>query len=323
MPVNELGGNISIGSETLLINTVGTGNIAIGSGAMGATVGGASNIAIGNRTLEINDAGANIAMGALAMVASAAGEGNIVIGNDAGLIVEGIGNVIIGNGAAPILAAGANNIIIGSAAGVDAIATADCIFLGADLVPPADIGTIIIGTPGLHVLCFLNGVLPIPTSDFAITSIPDVGGPLGLIPLIIPSSRAYKHDIQDMGDASEIIYQLRPVTFAYNSDQRDAFNNDGTKKQQYGLIAEEVNEVFPYLAIPNREDASKMHAVDYKLLPALLLNEVQKINKRVIELQENNQQKDITIEDLRADNQQMKAIINDLIARITKLEARA
>ena len=35
------------------------------------------------------------------------------------------------------------------------------------------------------------------------------------------------------------------------------------------------------------------------------------------------QEKDVIIEDLRAENAEMKAIINSLVARMEKLEARA
>ena len=126
-----------------------------------------------------------------------------------------------------------------------------------------------------------------------------------------------------MGEDSEIIYKLRPVKFFYKEDvdinRVKHINADGTDMKEYGLIAEEVDEIFPYLTIRKYDNPDKIHAVDYKLLTSLLLNEVQKLNKKVTDLQE----KDVTIEDLRADNKKMKEIINSLIGRVKKLESHA
>ena len=55
---------------------------------------------------------------------------------------------------------------------------------------------------------------------------------------IASSSRRFKEEIQDMGDATANIMRLRPVTFRYKQPFED-----GTKPIQYGLIAEEVAEV--------------------------------------------------------------------------------
>jgi hypothetical protein len=58
----------------------------------------------------------------------------------------------------------------------------------------------------------------------------------------VSSSRRYKEDIQDMADASSGLLRLRPVTFRYKKPY-----SDGSKPIQYGLIAEEVAEVYPDL----------------------------------------------------------------------------
>jgi endo-alpha-1,4-polygalactosaminidase (GH114 family) len=101
-----------------------------------------------------------------------------------------------------------------------------------------------------------------------------------------------------MGIDSEIIYKLRPVTFKYNKDDEIG----------YGLIAEEVDEVFSHLTTKHWDNKDEIYSVDYAKLPALLLNEIQKINKSVNELKA----KDLMIEDLRVDNKAMKKIIDEL-----------
>jgi uncharacterized protein YicC (UPF0701 family) len=69
-----------------------------------------------------------------------------------------------------------------------------------------------------------------------------------------------------MGDASDKLMKLRPVTFQYKED------SDGI--QQYGLIAEEVQKVYPELVIEG--DDGRPETVEYQVLPAMLLNELQK-----------------------------------------------
>jgi polyhydroxyalkanoate synthesis regulator phasin len=60
--------------------------------------------------------------------------------------------------------------------------------------------------------------------------------------------------------------KLRPVTFTYKADS--------TGIQQYGLIAEEVEKVYPELVIDGTD--GRPETVAYQVLPAMLINEVQK-----------------------------------------------
>jgi hypothetical protein len=79
-----------------------------------------------------------------------------------------------------------------------------------------------------------------------------------------------------MGDASDRLLQLRPVTFRYRKP-----NANGEKPVQYGLIAEEVAEVLPELVVTNKE--GQPETVAYQTLPMLLLNELQKEHAKVEE----------------------------------------
>src|SRR6185295_5961243 len=90
-----------------------------------------------------------------------------------------------------------------------------------------------------------------------------------------PSSRKYKHDINKIADDSEGIYNLKPVTFIYNDDE--------SAEQQYGLIAEEVDEVLPSLVV--RDKHGEPLSVRYDMLPVLLLSELQKQHEDVMMLQ--------------------------------------
>jgi hypothetical protein len=76
------------------------------------------------------------------------------------------------------------------------------------------------------------------------------------------SSARYKDDIRDMGNASAALMKLRPVSFRYN--------NDPSRTAQYGLVAEEVERVYPEL-VTYRPDG-KVQSVPYLELTAMLLN---------------------------------------------------
>jgi hypothetical protein len=85
----------------------------------------------------------------------------------------------------------------------------------------------------------------------------------------ISSSVRFKEDIHDMADGSQRLLQLRPVTFRYTQPYAN-----GAKPIQFGLVAEEVAEVFPELAV--RDANGNVETVHYETLNVLLLNEVQK-----------------------------------------------
>ena len=92
------------------------------------------------------------------------------------------------------------------------------------------------------------------------------------------SSIKFKKDVQDMKDDSSSIMSLRPVTFNW---KEDSFNSPPPERQ-YGLIAEEVDKSFPYLCTYDKE--GKPFSVKYHELPAILLNEIQKLRKELDEI---------------------------------------
>ncbi len=67
-----------------------------------------------------------------------------------------------------------------------------------------------------------------------------------------------------MADVSAMLGKLRPVTFRYKQAQ-----DGGAHPLQYGLIAEEVAETFPDLAVFNTDGSAE--TVKYHLLPSFLL----------------------------------------------------
>ena len=77
-----------------------------------------------------------------------------------------------------------------------------------------------------------------------------------------------------MGDASSGLMRLRPVAFRYKKPF-----DDGSKPIQYGLIAEEVAEVYPDMVA--RSTDGQIQTVKYQVLGPMLLNELQKQNATI------------------------------------------
>jgi hypothetical protein len=98
-----------------------------------------------------------------------------------------------------------------------------------------------------------------------------------------------------MGDASDKVLTLRPVTFQYKEAEED-----GSNPIQYGLIAEEVEKVMPDLVVYN--DQGQPETLAYQTLAPLLLNELQKEHKQ---LQNEHKQ----IEQLQAEVAELRELI--------------
>ena len=89
----------------------------------------------------------------------------------------------------------------------------------------------------------------------------------------IASSKRFKDDIKPMDKASEALLALKPVTFHYKSDSKAT--------PQFGLIAEEVDDVNPNLVV--RDKNGKILTVRYDQVNAMLLNEFLKEHRNVEE----------------------------------------
>jgi hypothetical protein len=231
--------NTASGASTLTNNATGGSNAATGVGALYFNTTGNQNTASGTSALQNNTTGSyNTASGEAALVNNTTGSNNIAIGQGAAANVSG------GN---------SNNIHMGSqGSGVDS-------------------GAIRIGTPGTQTSFFAAGVRGVTTANNdAIPIVIDSAGQLGTV----SSSRRFKQDIQDMGDASRGLMRLRPVTFRYQKPF-----SDGSQPIQYGLIAEEVAEVYPDLVAHSAD--GQIETVKYQVLSTMLLNEVQRQRREI------------------------------------------
>jgi hypothetical protein len=178
----------------------------------------------------------------------------------------GIYNTAVGFGALAGLSSASNNIGVGQNAGAVLVDGSNNIYIGSPGVNTTENNLIRIGIPGTQTAFFVAGVSGTTTgANDAVPVVIDSNGQLGTV----SSSLRFKEDIQDMGAASNDLMRLRPVTFRYKQPFED-----GSKPIQYGLVAEEVAEVYPDLVA--RSADGQIQTVKYQVLDSMLLNELQR-----------------------------------------------
>jgi len=266
--------NSAFGKSALLSNTTGSRNSAFGADALRTNITGTYNSAFGDYALHYNTTGhRNSAFGERTLLFNTGGYRNTAFGEGTlHFNTTGGRNSAFGTDALHDLNTGIRNVAVGWYAGVDLTTGSDNIYL-ANRDVAAESGQIKIGIVGTHVKAFMAGVFTNAVGGMDNVCVLSTGE-LGLC----SSSGRFKEAVEDMGDASERLMALRPVSFRYRKDS----GGDG-HTQRYGLIAEEVAQVAPELAVTDAR--GQPYSVRYNELTPMLLNETQK-QQRTIERQE-------------------------------------
>ena len=276
------GWNSAVGSFALRANTTGQDNAALGVGALGQNTAGSNNTGMGMHALDSNTTGTgNTATGFEALFSNDDGYGNTGIGDGALTNnTSGYYNTAIGFNALSSNTGGTYNIAVGYEAG-SAITTGSGNILIGNNGTSSDSTTTRIGAGGVQTSAFIAGIVGTTTgNNDAVAVMIDSAGQLGTV----SSSRAVKQDIEDVGEASDRLYELRPVSFRYKKYVKEAVakgEDPSELPRTYGLIAEEVANVFPDLVVYGKDGKPK--TIKYRLLAPLLLNELQKEHWRAIE----------------------------------------
>jgi hypothetical protein len=274
---NFTNANTAVGYEALWTNE-GTGNTASGYGALYNNTSGNYNAAEGYETLEFNSTGSNnTASGHESLYKNTAGSQNAAAGAFALFANTGSSNTAVGANALYANTVGNFNIAIGASAGYDLTSGSYNIDIGSQGAA-GDNHSIKIGTQGTHLSTYIAGIL-----GNATTGSPVVIDSKGRLGVGSSSSQRFKTAIAPMGVSTSKLDQLRPVTFHLKSEPQGPL--------QYGLIAEEVDKVYPELVI--RSEEGRIEGVRYDELAPMLLNEVQrleaKVNQQAVALQEMQQ----------------------------------
>jgi hypothetical protein len=273
--------NTANGTFALFSNTTGTVNTAIGDSALLSNTDGHFNTAVGQQALFGNISGQeNTAVGFVALANHPTGNFNTAVGTSALLNTTAAQNTAVGAHALQTNDTGNSNTAVGNNA-LGASTGSGNIALGASAGNGVSTASNVtcIGASGSNIdnSCYIGriyfNVQPIVGTDPDSVTITSAGR-LGRGNV---SSRRYKHDIQPMDQASEALYALKPVKFRYNKEY------DVTQTLAFGLIAEQVAEVYPDLV--GRNAAGQPESVRYEQINAMLLNEFLKEHRKVEKLE--------------------------------------
>jgi hypothetical protein len=263
--------NTASGVNALYSNTTGNDNTASGYNALYSNISGGNNTASGFDALYSNSTGNNnSAVGNSALYRNKSGVQNTASGSDALYANTSDFNTASGYSALYHNATGQHNTALGWEAGYNLTTGSNNIDIGNQGVA-ADAAFIKIGTEGTQTETFIAGISGVGVSG-GVPVVVGTGGQLG----IASSSERFKTAITPMGSSTQKLDQLRPVMFQYKSDPQGAM--------QYGLIAEEVAQVYPELVVHDHE--GRILSVRYDELAPMLLNEAQKQAEEIRDLKQ-------------------------------------
>jgi hypothetical protein len=281
--------NTATGFDSLYKNLTGNYNTGFGTYTLYSNTSGQNNTASGFNTLYSNTSGGNnTADGSEALHSNTMGNNNTASGFSA----------LHGN------LSGSNNIAMGYYSG-SAITGSNNIDLG-NTGSAADNGVIRIGANSTQHTTFIAGIATKKITGSAVFV--TAGGELG----VLASSERYKTAITSMGNNAERLQQLRPVTFHLKTEPTGAL--------QYGLIAEEVDRVYPELVI--RDEAGKIQGVRYDELAPILLNEVQAQHTKLMEQNIQLKQQGDALREMQQQVAEIKRANDSMQAAMAKLLAK-
>ena len=314
--------NTAAGSQALVADTTGSENTAVGSEALEFVTTGSHNTVVGNLAAELVTGSGNTALGDGAMSGNASapsvngsnntatgyqaltnlstGSNNVAEGASALLKnTTGANNVAIGGNALENVTSGANNIAIGFNAGTTVTTGSNNITIGG-VGFTGDTGAIRIGNEGVQTKLVMAGIWG-ATASGGLPVYVNGNGQLGTV----KSSARFKTNIHPMGNVSDLLLALHPVTFQYKPDV------DPSGQAQFGLIAEQVEKVDPDLVVHDNDH--QIYSVRYDAVNAMLLNEFQKQHETIVE-----QAKHAEVQDKTIDEQQKMLLA--LTARLNQME---
>ncbi len=323
--------NTFSGSHAGYNNTSGSANTFSGYYAGYGNTSGTFNTFYGWRAGYFNTTGQlNTFYGTDAGYRNTTGSANTFYGQDAGWNTSsGNNNTISGSGAGNQNTTGNDNTIYGFVAGYSNTIGHDNSFYGygagtnnttgnsnvyiANPGPPSgnESNTIRIGQQGSGNLeqntAYIAGIYG-ATSAGGIPVYINSSGQLGTM----TSSLRFKEQVHNMGDSTNGLMKLRPVTFFYKPEY-----DKGPRTLQYGLIAEEVADIYPDLVA--YDDDGQPYTVRYQYITTMLLNEVQKQYHRAEKQSEVIATQQREIDSLKQQLQLQNATLQQRLSRLERM----
>jgi len=254
--------NVGLGYRALQQNTVGNDNVAVGEDALRLNTSGSFNIAVGANALDAaGDLNNNTAIGYSALTNLSLGSDNVAIGLNAHQdLTNGSSNVAVGGQALQNNVLGSQNTAIGRQAGQNAPGNGN-IFIGYQA------GRNESGNNKLYIESS-SSTTPLIYGDFAADSVvihgdEHVTGNITYIGTITDvSDRRLKENIQEVNSVLEELNQLQ--AYSYNLIE----NED--HEREYGLIAQEVQKLFPEMVKHIHLDQDYLGVSYVQLIPILI-----------------------------------------------------
>jgi hypothetical protein len=288
--------NTGVGFSALSHNTSGVWNTAVGVNALLLNTTGSLNVAVGALALQFNNGSYNAATGVQALYFNSGGNYNVASGYAALYSNNSSNNTAIGTQAL-YNATGNTNTALGYYAGGNVANGSNNIHIGN---PGAngDNGAIKIGFQGTQTSTLIAGIYGANSAGVPVYI--NSNGQLGTV----ASSRRFKEQITDMGHTSDKLFQLRPVNFVYKPEY-----DDGSHSLQYGLIAEEVEKVYPEMVAYDSD--GQIMTVKYQMLAPMLLNEAQKHKAEIQAEREKNAEQAEQIRSLEQRLASLEALLSE------------
>ena len=279
--------NTALGAFSLYFNSTGSRNTASGYYSLYSNTTGYNNTATGNNSLSLNTTGNNnTAVGYFSLSANTTGYYNTAAGS-LSLYSNTIGNYNTASGSASLQnnTTGNNNTALGYHAGYNITTGSNLTCLGYDVQPS-------IGTATNEITLGNSFVTSLRCNVTTITSLSDARD---------------KRNINDLNLGIDFLMKIKPRLF--NWDKREWYDNnisDGSKMQKIptaGFIAQELDEVqttqnSEWLKLVLKDNPEKLEATPGNLLPIMVK----------------------AIQDLKKENDELKATTVELKNKLTKFE---
>ena len=307
--------NTAIGLQALFRNTTGYKNTASGVYALYGNRSGFQNTASGFEALYTNNKGAaNTAIGHKTLHKNYSGSYNTAVGwlalqkNNTGAKNTGLGNEALRDNKT-----GKYNTALGTRAGCFTNGSRN-IFLGYRAGCSSDYSKV------SNKLVIANGkerTDELITGDFSTDKV-TIHGDLHASGVLTRSDARLKKDIKPLTHALDAILQLEGKTYSWKEDTTFA------NKQDIGLVAQEVEEIFPELVA---EDEKGYKGIAYSKLTAVLIEAIKEQQGQMVSQQDQMIVQQQQIATLEKENTQLKTIMAEqmdaLLARVAMLEGES
>jgi hypothetical protein len=259
----------------LYSNTTGIGNSAFGFNSLVSNAIGHNNSAFGTFALQNNLSDYNSAFGFNALYANTSGYSNSAFGWNSLRFSEGVGNTAVGTESLFNKTTGDGNTSVGYFAGYNITSGNNNITIGYDAQVPSNTG---------------SNQVRIGNSSINYAGIQ--------VSWTVTSDRRWKENVQPTNLGLNFISELNPVSYTRK--------NDENQKTEYGLIAQEVEQILEEEGIENtgllNVTDEGMYELRYNDLLAPMIKAIQELKE----------EKDFEIAKLNEENEILKSEVENL-----------